>query len=434
MAFLEPELGADLYIGIDIGTSGCRVAAIDEANTVVASARSAFAPSVVEGDRVTQQPEDWWQTLEVALAVLMPQIDASAVRALAVDGTSSTILLSDSAGYPLTPGLMYNDSRARAEAREIAAHCPGDSAAQGANSGLAKMMWLQRHGPAEKAGYVTTQADWIAARLSGKTGYSDWNNALKLGFDVEQDKWPDWIGQLAIKREWLPEVRAPGQTLGSLSSTIADHHGLPRTTEVKLGTTDSIAAFIASGASRVGQAVTSLGSTLAIKLLTSRPIFSTEHGVYSHRLGNHWLAGGASNTGGAVLTQHFNLEEIRRMTPRLQPEISTGLDYYPLPATGERFPVNDPDLPNRTEPRPEDPVQFFQAILEGIARIELRGYQLLQQLGAGYPDEVFTSGGGSGNSAWTAIRQQLLGVPIKVANSVDAAVGAAILARGDFNP
>ena len=60
------------------------------------------------------------------------------------------------------------------------------------------------------------------------------------------------------------------------------------------------------------------------------------------------------------------------------------------------------------------------------------GYQLLQQLGAGYPDEVFTSGGGANNAGWSKIRQNLLSVPVKAAHSVDAAVGAARLARGDF--
>jgi len=327
---------------------------------------------------------------------------------------------------------MYNDSRARREAEEIAACCPVGSGAQGANSSLAKLMWMHRHGLDQDARYLASQADWIAARLCGKSGVSDWNNALKLGFDVVEQKWPDWINRLSIRHELLPEVHGPGEIMGNISPAMADHFRLPATTLVKFGTTDSIAAFIASGARRPGQAVTSLGSTLVLKLLTTNPVFSAEHGVYSHRLGKLWLAGGASNSGGTVLLQHFSLEEIHRMTPMLQPETPVGLDYYPLPATGERFPISDPDLPSRIEPRPDDPVRFFQALLEGIAGIEFKGYQLLQQLGAGYPEEVLTSGGGASNPGWSGIRQRLLGVPVKQALSVDAAVGSAMLARGQF--
>jgi len=388
---------------------------------------------VVEGECVTQQPQDWWRALEQALADLVKRIDSEKVAAIAVDGTSSTVLLTDADGTPLTPGYMYNDSRARREAEEIAAHCPGDSGAQGANSGLAKLMWMHRNDLDQGARHLASQADWISARLCGTPGLSDWNNALKLGFDVVEQKWPDWLSQLSIRHELLPEVRGPGEIMGKISPAMARRFSLPATTLVKFGTTDSIAAFIASGAHRPGQAVTSLGSTLVLKLLTTNPVFSAEHGVYSHRLGKLWLAGGASNSGGAVLLQQFSLEEIQRMTPMLQPGTPIGLDYYPLPATGERFPVNDPDLPCRIEPRPGHPVQFFQALLEGIASIEQQGYRLLQQLGAGYPDEVFTSGGGAINSGWSKIRQNFLGVPVKAALSVDAAVGAAKLARGDFD-
>ena len=36
-----------------------------------------------------------------------------------------------------------------------------------------------------------------------------------------------------------------------------------------------------------------------------RPVFSPEHGVYSHRLGDRWLVGGASNSGGKALLRYL---------------------------------------------------------------------------------------------------------------------------------
>ena len=108
------------------------------------------------------------------------------------------------------------------------------------------------------------------------------------------------------------------------------------------GTTDGCASFLATGATEAGDGVTALGSSLTIKLLSGKPLFAPEYGIYSHRIGDAWLAGGASNTGGKVLAQHFPVERIVELSQSIDPETSTGLDYYPLPGKGERFPVADP--------------------------------------------------------------------------------------------
>ena len=178
------------------------------------------------------------------------------------------------------------------------------------------------------------------------------------------------------------------------------------------GTTDGVASFIATRASAPGDAVTSLGTTLVLKLLSDRPIFAPGQGVYSHRLGDRWLAGGASNSGGAALLAHFSAERMAALTPLLDPARPTGLDYYPLPKPGERFPISDPALEPRVAPRPADDAQFFQGLLEGIAAIEALAYQGLRELGAPAVQRVISIGGGARNAAWTAIRQRTLGVPV----------------------
>jgi sugar (pentulose or hexulose) kinase len=196
------------------------------------------------------------------------------------------------------------------------------------------------------------------------------------------------------------------------------------------GTTDSIAGFLATGAARPGEAVTSLGSTLTIKILSDRPVFDVASGVYSHRLRSRWLAGGASNSGGAVLRHYFSLDELADMTPRLDPERPTGLDYYPLLSPGERFPIRDPHLAPRLEPRPARSEVFFQAMLEGMARIEAAAYRRLAALGAPSPSSIRSIGGGAGNPAWTRIRERELKIPMTTPRHHDAAYGAALLAAG----
>ena len=195
------------------------------------------------------------------------------------------------------------------------------------------------------------------------------------------------------------------------------------------GTTDSTAAFIATGAQNPGDAVTSLGSTLVVKVLSTQPVFAPEVGVYSHRLDDRWLVGGASNSGGAVLRQFFTPAQIDALTSQLKPETPTKLDYYPLCGIGERFPSNDPELRPCLTPRPDDDAVFLQGMLEGIARIEHRGYELLHQLGAPYPTSVRSVGGGAVNQMWTQIRAGMLGVPMLAAAQTQAAYGAALLAR-----
>jgi sugar (pentulose or hexulose) kinase len=116
------------------------------------------------------------------------------------------------------------------------------------------------------------------------------------------------------------------------------------------------------------------------------------------------------------------------LTPRLDATRRTGLDYYPLPKAGERFPIADATLPPRVTPRPDDDALFFQGLLEGIAAIEALAYDRLRQLGAPPLKRVISIGGGARNPAWTELRRRALGVPVTVAETTEASFGAALLA------
>lgn len=419
-----------LYIGIDLGTTGCRAMVVDKDGAIQAEASAPIVAPQRNDDEVTQDPTIWWKAVSGCLQHLLKQIDPARVQALAVDGTSGTLLLTDDKGSPVSPAMMYNDQRAVEQAKKIGALADADSGAQGATSSLAKLLWLHDRKIDKRARHALHQSDWISGKLTGHYGHSDYNNCLKLGYDAEKMAWPKWFGKLGVNTALLPEVHAPGEALGTLSADIAKHFGLPADAQVLAGTTDGVAAFLAAGAAEPGHAVTVLGTTLVLKLLSDKPVFSPEHGIYSHRLGRHWLAGGASNSGGAVLLQYFKLEQMREMTPLLDPENFTGLDYYPLPDIGERFPVNNPEMMPRLEPLPGDSITFFQGMLEGIARIEAQGYELLQKLGAPALSKVLTAGGGAKNPAWERIRERILKVKLEKARSEHAAYGSALLAAG----
>ncbi|MCA3556170.1 FGGY-family carbohydrate kinase [Aestuariivirga sp.] len=411
----------DVVLGIDIGTSGVRIAATDEANTPKAMATAPIAAPIAGFGRAWQDPQLWWDATLAAFAAL--RLDGLHVRAIAVDGTSGTILAVGDDGAPASLGSMYNDVCDAANLAKIAAAAPRGTAALGSTSPLARAMELVGKGTR-----ILHQADWVLGKLSGRYGVTDENNALKSGYDPVTRSWPDWIARTGFDTRLFSTVVPAGTRIGNITAEMAARLGLPRNTAIVAGTTDGCAAFLASGASEPGDGVTSLGTTLTLKLLSKTPVFAPDFGIYSHRIGDRWLAGGASNTGGAAIGACFSKDDIARLTPLLDPEQPTGLDYYPLPRPGERFPVNDPALQPRLTPRPADDRIFFQAILEGIARIEAEAYAKLGALGASKLASIRTAGGGSANAAWTAIRLKALGVPGKASLSEHAAVGTARLA------
>jgi len=382
---------------------------------------------------VEQDPEVWWQALATNLDQLSAEFPLAQIAAIALDGTSSTLLCSDASGTPLSPALMYNDARASEQAALIDRLAPDSTAARGASASLAKLLWLLQQPVCHTAQHALHQADWLLGRLAGRFGISDENNALKLGYDVVNACWPAWLAELHIPPTLLPDVVSAGQAVGTLQQAWCNRWGMTPETRILSGTTDSTASFIATGA-QTSEAVTSLGSTLVLKIRSDTPVFAPEYGVYSHRLGNSWLAGGASNSGGAVLQHYFSADEIERFTALISADQATGLDYYPLVSKGERFPINDPELAPRLQPRPAKDEMFFQGILEGIASIELQGYRKLAELGAPWPEKVITTGGGAANTAWSTIRSQLLGIPVVTADHQEAAYGAALLARQSCHP
>jgi len=414
-------------IGIDIGTSGCRGVVVDTDGKRLAEAAVPFPAQKQDGVRMEQFPQRWWEALQQLMPQLLEQVAREAVTAIALDATSGTVLLADEDGTPTGPALMYNDRRATGQARRIAEIAPRECAAHGVGSGLAKAMWLLEHG-AKTAQRVLTQCDWLNGQLCGDFSSSDTNNVLKLGYDVLSHRWPQWLGSLGIPRDMLPSVLPPGTPVAPLLPELARHWGLSEDVMICAGTTDSTAAFIASGAGQAGEAVTSLGSTLVLKVLSPQPVFAPEFGIYSQAFGKLWLVGGGSNSGGAVLRHFFNDERMLKISNEIDPMSPTGLDYYPLLRPGERFPINDPDYPPRLEPRPATEGLFFQGLLEGIAHIEKLGYDKLAELGAPYPLSVRSNGGGARNGAWTRIRAHTLKVPMLEAEQEQACYGAARLA------
>ncbi len=412
---------AEAVLGIDVGTSGVRIAARGRDGALLAMSSAPINAPLADGTQRLQDPQIWWRSLQQAFTAL--DLKGIRVLALAVDGTSGSILAVNDMGEPLAPASMYDDVAEADLLQRVAKFAPPETAALGSTSPLARALAMDKTAPR-----ILHQADWIVGKLSGRFDVTDENNALKSGYDPVARRWPEWIFKTGFDVSRFPKVVSAGERVGTVLPDVASQLGLPIDVAVVAGTTDGCAAFLASGASEAGDGVTSLGTTLTLKLLSATPVFAPQFGIYSHRIGNQWLAGGASNSGGGVLASLFSRDDIVRLSALIDPAVPTGFDYYPLARPGERFPINDPHFAPRLSPRPKEDHVFLQGVLEGIAAIEAHGYAKLAELGASALSSIRSVGGGAANDAWTIIRLKALRVPAKKAESEHAAMGAGRLA------
>lgn len=430
------------FLGIDFGTSGVRAIAINASNEIAAVSRSEY------------DIRDWktWQLALYEVITGLPQEITQNTRKIVIDGTSATVVISDHTGKVLSPPMIYSDTCKSEVVDQVKNIAPPKHSVCSATSSFAKLISFlvdveirASFTSQVRSLYFLHQADWIGYLLHGKLGVSDYHNALKLGYDPLLLQYPDWLQSWLLNNSAvvLPEVFAPSKTVGIIQEMIAAKLNLPLDCAIGAGTTDSNAAFLASVGTAmpaIGTAVTSLGSTMVLKVLSDRPINDPRYGIYSHRfehpeLGCLWLVGGASNVGCAVLRQFFTDSELQEFSDRIDPHTSSSLDYYPLTQIGDRFPINDPHLAPRLEPRPDNPVEFLHGLLESMARIEAKGYQLLQELGASPIHQIYTAGGGAKNQVWTKIRDRHLQISMQQSQQTEAAYGAALYAASrTYNP
>lgn len=428
----------DLAAGIDLGTQGIRVIVADAVGNVVAQAAHPFpVPGGAATDVFEQDPQQWWAAAVTCLRQVTAALPAPAtLHALAVTSTSGTLCLLDGHGHPTRPAIMYSDRRAVAEALLLNEAGAALTARLGyrfdASFALPKLLWVQRHAPETLAAtrFYAHAADVLAGQLSGDFGISDWSHALKSGYDLIEQRWPDFISaQLGLPLDHFPHIVPPGTAIGQVTSEAAAVTGLPAGLPVVAGMTDGCAAQIAGGASEPGQWLSVLGTTLVLKGVTTDLLHDPQGRIYSHRHpAGTWLPGAASNTGGEVLARRFagaDLSALDRQAARLTP---TGVVCYPLERIGERFPFNHPTAHGFVIGAVDTPAVYYTACLEGVGFLERLAYALLEQLGAPINGPLRVAGGGARSRTWLQIRANILDRPLIVPQQTEAAFGAAVLA------
>ncbi len=390
-------LESALVLGIDIGTSGIRIAIINKNNDLIHSDSEKYLLGF-------ESCKEWKRAFK-SLIMNIPNEIKKRLIACSIDGTSGTLIACNKNGISLGNAIPYYSSSENAK-KLILKKFPNERNVLSVNSSIARACELiSLYG---ENILLRHQADWISGWLLNNWEYGEEGNNIKLGWDISRNSWIPFLRKLSLEHQ-LPKVISSGKQFGLISKKIAEELYLPQKLKVIAGTTDSNAAVIATNA-KGNEGITALGSTIVIKKFVQRPI--TGPGITNHLVDGKWIAGGASNTGGAILKRFFSDKCLQELSRQINPELDSGLNLVPLLTEGERFPINDPKLKPILKPRPTSDALYVHGLLEGLAQIEAKGWQKLASLGAENPTKIITIGGGAQNPQWRRIRERLIGIPV----------------------
>ena len=425
----------EVWLGLDVGTQSARALAVT-ANGEVVGAGTRPLTSERSGPRHEQDPETWWRAIAAASSEAMQTVSAQAVRGVAVDATSGTILLVDRKGSPLTPGLMYDDTRATALVARVNAAGERIWAELGycrmqPSWALPKLLWLlDAYTLLPRGARLAHQSDFINRRLVGHDVPADLSNALKSGAHLIEERWPQAVmDELGVPADLLPGLVRSGTVIGTVGRAAATATGIPLGTPVIAGMTDGCAAQLGAGALRPGRWNSVLGTTLVVKGVTHELIHDPLGAVYSHRAPNgDWLPGGASSTGAGLISRDFagrDLDELGRAASAHEP---AAMLAYPLASAGERFPFVAPAAEGFALGGDGSEADRFAAVLQGVGYVERLCYDYLDLLGAPIDGDLVITGGATRNEYWCQLRADILGRPVSLPENSEPALGMAVLA------
>ena len=410
-------------MGIDLGTGGIKCVLIRVDGSVIFEV-SRSLPCLNRSTKAGESEQDaldWIRCLEDAFDELFSVPNHRRVLAVAIDSTSATILPVNEEGHPLGHAFLHNDVRAIDEAKECRSLFGGECSPTFA---LPKILWMQRrlHLP-DNVRFVHA-TDFLNVWLSGSIEIpTDFTNAMKTGVDLETKDWLQGLPSIN-----LPSIVAPGHLIGEISLVHKQRWGLSGSCLLVSGATDSNAAFYASGAGRVGEWSTTIGTTLAVKGLSKNRIIDRLGRIYCHRHPDgSWLPGGASNAGGEILKDRLGerLQTLENKTISLPQHPPL---FYPSIRQGERLPFTNPKFKPFGVSGAVGKSEFFIGCLEGLAFVELMVYQLLEKLGAEVGSFIFATGGAAKSKMGLHIRAEMLQRTILIPQYPNSAMGAAILA------
>jgi xylulokinase len=393
----------EVTIGIDIGTTAVKAVAADEHGRVVARTRIPHQLLVPAADKLEHDAVEAWRNGPVAALEQLARPDACAV---AVSAMVPCLTAVDADGVPVTPGLLYGDSRGRvAEPAEGMGFMVGEAAEF--------LRWTVREAPAA-AGYWPAPA--VANYALAGEPVIDFATAFTTLPLFDGTGWDARLcADCGASVDRMPRVEGPGVAVGQVRDGDA---------VLAAGAIDATCEQMVSGAGKDGDVLVLCGTTLIV--WATIPEARDVPGLWTipHTVAGKCQIGGASNAGGLFLNWVDQL---------VAPDDSVAVDPGRVPVwspyvRGERTPYHDPQR---------------RAVLGGLnlahdaasvrrAAYEASGFVVrhLIELGAAPATRIVATGGGTRVAPWMQAVADATGLPVEVSGVPEgAALGAAFLAR-----
>lgn len=457
---------ANVFLGIDIGTSGTKSLAIDEKGTILASATAEYPISHPKPGWSEQNPVDWWNATVATVRQLLQKAKLSPtdVKGIGLSGQMHGSVFLDAKNEVIRPALLWNDQRTAKECAEIEERAGGRKklikmVSNPALTGFTapKILWLRNNEPKnfDKVQKVLLPKDYVRFRLTGEyaTEVSDASGTLLL--DVEKRKWSKkLLDKLELDLDLLPTCYESPEVSGRLTAAVAEELGLAAGTPVVGGGGDQAAGAVGNGIVRKGVISATLG-TSGVVFAHSDSVGTDPKGrlhTFCHAVPGKWhqmgvilSAGGSlqwfrNQLGAGEITEAkakgIDPYELLTALASQAPAGCEGLYFLPY-LTGERTPHADPNARGAwigLTPR-SDRASLVRSVMEGVTFAMRDSLELIKGLDVPIK-QIRVSGGGGRSAFWRQLQADIYGAEVVTTNAAEGpAFGVALLAAvgtGEF--
>jgi len=438
-----------MYIGIDLGTSGVKVALLDAQGEVAAVTSAPLQVSRPHALWSEQDPESWWLATDQAMQALAQQHGLSEVNAIGLSGQMHGATLLDSAHRVLRPAILWNDGRSGEQCRELEQSVPESRQITGnlmmPGFTAPKLLWVQQHEPDifRQVAKVLLPKDYLRWRLSGDFASDMSDAAGTMWLDVARRDWSDaMLAACDLTRDQMPSLFEGNAITGSLSREVAERWGM-QPVPLVAGGGDNAAGAVGVGMTEPGQGMLSLGTSGVYFVVSDGYLSNPQQAVHSfcHALPQRWhlmsviLSAATCLDWAAELTGCGDVPQLLAEAERAD-QSAPPLWFLPY-LSGERTPHNNPQATGvffgltHQHQRPE----LARAVLEGVGYALAQGMDAVHECGV-TPSSIMLIGGGARSALWRQMLADISGQTLDYCQGgeVGPALGAARLAQLAIDP